>query len=77
MHVKARGSILIKDSKGQVVDRVPLEVGTGTVLPDGVREFRGTWSNRRKMKKGDYTGEVSVSCSGIGAVLSSVDFSIE
>jgi hypothetical protein len=56
---------------------VPLEVGTGTVLPDGVREFRGTWSNPRRMKKGDYTGEVRVIGPGMGAALASVGFSIE
>jgi hypothetical protein len=77
VHLKATGSIAIKDSEGSIVDRVPLEVGTGTVLPDGVRKFRGTWSNPRRMEKGAYTGEVRVSCPGMGAALGSVDFSLE
>jgi hypothetical protein len=77
VHVKARGSVLIKNSEGDMIDRVPLEVGTGTVLPDGIREFRGVWSNPRRMKKGEYTGEVRVSCPGMGEALASVDFSIE
>jgi hypothetical protein len=47
------------------------------VLPDGVREFRGMWANPRRMKKGDYTGEVKVTCPGMGAAMTSVGFSIE
>jgi hypothetical protein len=77
VHLKTRGSVLIKGSDGRIVDRVPLEVGTGTVFPDGVRRFRGTWANPRKMEKGDYTGEIRMSCPGTGATLSVVDFSLE
>jgi hypothetical protein len=77
VHIRARGSVVIKSGQGRIVDRVPLDVGTGTVLPDGVRSFRGTWFNPRRMEKGDYTGEVRMSCPGMGMALSAVDFSLE
>jgi hypothetical protein len=76
VHVKVRGSIVIKDVEGKIVDRVPLEVGTGTILPDGVRTLVGRWSNPRKMEEGDYTGEARVVCPGVGQVSKVVSFSL-
>lgn len=65
IHIKAKGSVVIKDSNNRIVDRVPLMAGTGTVLPDGVREFEGTWSNKRKMVEGgEYTAEVRITFPG-------------
>lgn len=77
IHLKTRGSVVIKDDSGRVIDRVPLEVGTGTVLPDGVREFTGTWHNRRRMLKGDYTGEARVDSEGMQRASAAVAFSVE
>ncbi len=77
VHLKARGSVVIQNVDGRIVDRVPLDVGTGTVLPDGLREFKGTWANPRKMVKGSYTGEARVSSSGMATASDVVAFSID
>ncbi|KPJ49168.1 hypothetical protein AMJ40_06130 [candidate division TA06 bacterium DG_26] len=77
VHMKANGCVLIADSEGRIVDRVPLDVVTGTVLPGGIREFEGTWSNRRKMKTGEYTGEVRIAYGGHRGVLRMVTFRLE
>lgn len=76
VHLRIRGSIVIKNKEGRIIDRMPLEAGTGTVLPDGVRVLKGTWSNRRKMKEGDYTAEARISFRG-GQVRAQVPFSIK
>jgi hypothetical protein len=77
VHLKARGSVVIKADDGRIVDRVPLEVGTGTVLPGAVRRFEGTWSNHRKMVQGDYVGEVRVSSTGMRTAVGTIRFRID
>ena len=64
VHINAKGSVVIKNDEGRIIDRIPLEVGTGTVFPDGVRDFQGTWSNPGKMIKGKYTAEARISYRG-------------
>lgn len=64
VHIRAKGSVVIKNDKSRIIDRIPLETGTGTVLPDGKRDFLGTWSNPRKMVKGKYTAEARISYRG-------------
>ncbi|MBT3881099.1 MAG: hypothetical protein HON76_10540 [Candidatus Scalindua sp.] len=63
-HVKASGSVVIWDSNKKIVDRIPLIAGTGTVLPDGTRKFKGTWSNKKKMVEGEYTAQVRITFPG-------------
>lgn len=77
VHVKANGSVVITDSEGRIVDRVPLDVVTGTVLPGGIREFEGTWSNPQKMKTGEYTAEVRITYGGHRRALRMVTFRLE
>jgi hypothetical protein len=77
IHLKTRGSVVIRNDSGRVVDRVPLDVGTGTVLPDGVRKFTGAWHNPRRMVKGDYTGEVRVDSEGMRRASEVVAFSVK
>jgi len=69
--------VVIKDGKGRIIDRIPLEAGTGTVFPDGVRDFPGTWSNPRKMVKGKYTAEVRINYRGRRQARAEKIFSIE
>jgi len=76
VHLRIRGSIVIKNKEGRIIDRIPLEAGTGTVLPDGIRVLEGTWSNRRKMKEGDYAAEARINFKG-GQVRTQVPFSIK
>ena len=64
VHIKAQGSVVIKDSNNRIVDRLPLIAGTGTVLPDGIREFKGTWSNKSKMAEGEFTAEARITFPG-------------
>jgi len=77
VHITANGSVVIKSDKGRIIDRVPLETGTGTVLPDGVRDFTGSWSNPRKMIKGKYTAEARISYRGRTQARAEKTFSIE
>jgi hypothetical protein len=76
IHLKTRGSVVIKNKEGRIVDRVPLEVGTGTVLPDGIRRFSGTWRNLRRMVEGAYTGEVRIDAAGMRTVSQVVQFDV-
>lgn len=64
VHIEANGSVVIKNDEGRIIDRIPLQAGTGTVLPEGVRDFQGSWSNPRKMVKGKYTAEARINYRG-------------
>lgn len=77
VHITSKGSLVIKDGKGRIIDRIPLEAGTGTVFPDGIRDFQGTWSNPRKMAKGRYTAEARISFGGRRQARAEKTFSIE
>jgi hypothetical protein len=74
VHIRADGSLVIRNSAGRIVDRVPLEVDTGTVLPDGVRAFGATWSNPKRMSSGEHSAEVRVNYDGGRAASDSVAF---
>lgn len=77
VHVKANGSIVIKNKEGKIVDRIAIKSGTGTVFPDGVRNFEAIWSNARSMMKGQYMAEARVSCKGGRQAKSEKEFSIK
>jgi hypothetical protein len=77
VHIQANGSVVIKNDEGRIIDRIPLEVGTGTVLPEGVRDFQGSWSNPRKMVKGKYTAEARINYGGRKQARAEKTFSIE
>ncbi|MBN2090205.1 hypothetical protein JW964_11340 [candidate division KSB1 bacterium] len=64
IQLKARGSVLILTSENRIVDRLPVKVGTGTILPDGFRIFQAVWNNRRKMQSGKYTVRVQIYLQG-------------
>ncbi len=77
VHVKIKPGAVIKNTEGRIVDRVKMNAGTGTVLPDGVRKITGIWSNKRKMKPGSYLAEVYVDYRGRKRATESVRFDIE
>jgi hypothetical protein len=77
VHVQVRPSCVIRSREGRVVDRVKMEAGTGTVLPEGTRRMAGIWSNKRKMVQGDYTAEIAVDYRGRKRATRSIEFRIE
>ncbi len=64
IQLKARGNILILTPENRIVDRLPVKVGTGTILPDGYRIFQAAWNNRRKMQPGKYSVRVQIYLQG-------------
>lgn len=74
VHVRVDGSVVIRNSAGRIVDRVPLDVDTGTVLPGGLRVFGATWSNPRRMWSGDHSAEIRINYDGGRAASDSVAF---
>jgi hypothetical protein len=60
-----------------VIDRLKIDAGTGTVLPSGIRQIRGTWDNERKMVPGTYEAQVSVDFTGGRRVTEKVEFTID
>ncbi len=77
VHLKIKPSCVIKDKDGRIVDRVKMEAGTGTVLPDGKRLLQGVWANKNKMKPGSYKAEISVDFRGAERVKASTEFLIK
>lgn len=69
IHITAKGSILISGEDGRIVDRVNLNTGTGTILPENSRIFSAIWQNERKIIPGAYRAKVRIIIPGIGRVL--------
>ncbi len=63
-HVTASGVILLRDTRGRIVGRTHLEVGTGTVLPGMTRVFPALWWKRGGLAQGTYAAEARVSYQG-------------
>ncbi|HVP57479.1 MAG TPA: hypothetical protein VMU02_05235 [bacterium] len=76
IHVKISPSCVIKGADGKIVDRVKLDAGTGTVLPDGKRQMTGRWANKRKMVPGKYVAEVVVDFRGLKRATKTAEFSL-
>jgi hypothetical protein len=75
-HVQIRPSCVIKGPEGRIIDRLKIDAGTGTVLPDGMRQLKTVWSNRRKMLPGKYSVEVLADYRGGKRVANSAEFTI-
>jgi hypothetical protein len=69
IHVKAKGSVLIKNDIGKIIDRINLLVGTGTILPNHRRVFTASWTNQRKIQQGNYSALLQVQIPGMGRIL--------
>jgi hypothetical protein len=76
IHVKIKPSCIIKSAEGKIIDRVKLDAGTGTVLPDGKRQMTGHWANKRKMLPGKYVAEVVVDFRGLKRAVQTVEFGL-
>jgi hypothetical protein len=77
IHVQTKPTCVIKNPDGRIVDRVKMDAGTGTVLPEGIRRIRGTWANSRKMKPGSYVAEVGVDYRGGSRAKGTAEFSVD
>jgi len=73
VHFRASAEVLIRAADNRVIDRAKLSGGTGTVLPDGVRLFRGRWRPRRA-QPGEYRAEVRFTGKGLAAVTGTAEF---
>jgi len=69
IHFKTKGTILIKNEKNTIIDRVNLKIGTGTILPKHEREFCAVWDNSRKMLPGNYAAILQIRIPGMGRIL--------
>lgn len=47
-HIKVKGSISLRNEQGKVIDRINLESGSGLIMPDGRRYFKGFWPRVHK-----------------------------
>ena len=57
-HIKANGTIILRDEKGKVIDRVDLEGGSGLILPNGRRYFRGCWTRAYRFLDDEVTADI-------------------
>lgn len=57
-HIRARGTVLLRDERGKVLDRVKLESGSGLILPKGRRHFTGKWPKAAKYKGRKITADL-------------------
>ncbi|KAA3613834.1 MAG: hypothetical protein DWQ05_16295 [Calditrichaeota bacterium] len=73
IHFKGKGSIVIFNAKNRIIDRVNIEGGTGTILPERERLFSAVWANSPKMIKGKYKAEVRFYIPGGKSVLKKIN----
>ncbi|OEU61735.1 MAG: hypothetical protein BA867_12250 [Desulfobacterales bacterium S5133MH16] len=57
-HIKAKGSITLRNEQGKVIDRVNLESGSGLILPDSRRYFKGFWQSAHKFPNEKVTADI-------------------
>lgn len=67
VHVTPQGNITIKDMFGNVVAKLPIEVGN--VFPDTAREFASSWN--QKWGYGRYQATLDLTYGAAGAVITS------
>jgi len=62
IHVKCNGQAVVFGPDGRVAARLPLDVGTGTILPGGIRSLTASWRLPKSPEPGEYRvqGRVSV-----------------
>ena len=61
VHEKVKGSIEVKDWLGKKVATIPVNEKGGNVLPDSVRKFEQSWSEKRLF--GHYTAKMALTYS--------------
>ncbi len=69
LHFKVKGSIIVSSEGGRIIDRIPLNIKTGTILPLHKRLFRASWKNTTKRKPGIYQAVVLMQVPGVSRSL--------
>jgi hypothetical protein len=75
IHFSATGEIVVRRDDGRVIARLPFESGTGTILPDGVRNFTARWRGTAA-PPGRYQAEARVRAPGLRAAGAQLPFAL-
>lgn len=57
-HIKVKGTIILRNAQGKVIDRIKLKSGSGLILPDGRRYFMGVWPQAHKFLNEKITADI-------------------
>lgn len=73
IHVKGKGTLIIRNKEGRTKRRVPLGSGRGIVLPGATLDFQ---SVLKKPPAGEYTARALISFGGMSPALAEIPFSV-
>ncbi len=73
VHFRASGELIVREATGRIVWRTKMAGGTGTVLPDGLREFAARWDGQRA-PPGACRAEVRFRAPGLRSVRKEIEF---
>ena len=73
IHVKGKGTLIIKDNEGRTKRRVPLGGGRGIVIPEATVNFR---SLLRKPPPGEYTARAVINLGGLSPAVAEIPFTV-
>jgi len=74
VHIKAKGKIVIRTLDRRRKGQVDFDVGTGTVLPDSIRDFKAVYT--RFLPAGDYIAEAIFRYGGYKVAKREIPFSV-
>ncbi|KPJ49170.1 hypothetical protein AMJ40_06140 [candidate division TA06 bacterium DG_26] len=74
LHVRGKGSLIIKSKHGARIEDIALEAGRGTVLPEGSRDFYAVLN--KQLSPGEYVAETVVNYGARGRAVSRIPFSV-
>lgn len=73
IHVKGKGTLIIRDEEGRTKRRVPLGSGRGIILPGASLDFQ---SVLQKPPAGEYTARALISFGGMSPAIAEIPFSV-
>jgi len=76
VHFACAGEIVILNREGRILARLPAQVGTGTILPNGQRLITARWTPRQTPPPGTYRASVRLTINGTRSLRYESDFSI-
>ncbi|MBN2413443.1 hypothetical protein JXQ31_17325 [candidate division KSB1 bacterium] len=65
--IQCNGSIVIIDNNKRIIDRVKINGGTGTILPESEREYKAIWKGKT-LKSGSYVAKLKLYIPGSSKV---------
>ncbi len=74
VHIKAKGKIVVRTLDRRRKGQVDFDVGTGTVLPDSIRDFKAVYT--RFLPVGDYVAEAIFRYGGYKVAKREIPFSV-